>query len=104
MTTVTLCAERLCAKGHAQYANAGEDIVCAAISVLCETLAESLYQYATEGVLQDIVTIVEPGNVKLKWKLRRDSPEFSGTIRAIQIGLSLLAESYPENVQFEDLS
>lgn len=104
MTTIKLSGNRFTAKGHAEYANTGEDIVCAAISILCELFAESLYQYSSEGLLRDMEATIEPGNVVLTWKMRKESEEFTGVLRAIQNGFALLAESYPENVEFEDLT
>lgn len=84
------------AEGHAGYATAGQDIVCAAVSCLMQTLAYSaaedektsscIYQ-GKEGP----VVNVEAGDSVLM----RDKFEL------VADGLDLLAEQYPENVNFK---
>ena len=84
------------AEGHAGYAPAGQDIVCAAVSCLMQTLAYSavedertsscIYQ-GKEGP----VASVEAGDSVLM----RDKFEL------VADGLDLLAEQYPENVNFK---
>ena len=84
------------AEGHAGYAPAGQDIVCAAVSCLMQTLAYSaaedertsscIYQ-GKEGP----VVSVETGDSVLM----RDKFEL------VADGLDLLAEQYPENVNFK---
>ena len=84
------------AEGHAGYAPAGQDIVCAAVSCLMQTLAYSaaedertsscIYQ-GKEGP----VVNVEAGDSVLM----RDKFEL------VADGLTLLAEQYPENVSFK---
>ena len=85
------------AEGHAGYAPAGQDIVCAAVSCLMQTLAYSaaedertsscIYQ-GKEGP----VVNVEAGDSVLM----RDKFEL------VADGLTLLAEQYPENVSFKE--
>ena len=85
------------AKGHAGYAPAGQDIVCAAVSCLIQTLAYSaaedehtsscIYQGKDGPVLN-----VEAGDSVLM----RDKFEL------VADGLTLLAEQYPENVSFKE--
>lgn len=84
------------AEGHAGYAPAGQDIVCAAVSCLMQTLAYSaaenektsscIYQGEEGPVLN-----VEAGDSVLM----RDKFEL------VADGLDLLAEQYPENVKFK---
>lgn len=84
------------AEGHAGYAPAGQDIVCAAVSCLMQTLAYSaaedertsscIYQ-GKEGPVEN----VEAGDSVLM----RDKFEL------VADGLDLLAEQYPENVNFK---
>lgn len=85
------------AEGHAGYAPAGQDIVCAAVSCLMQTLAYSaaedertsscIYQGKEGPVLN-----VEAGDSVLM----RDKFEL------VADGLTLLAEQYPENVSFKE--
>ena len=84
------------AEGHAGYAPAGQDIVCAAVSCLIQTLAYSAAEdehtssCSYQGKDGPVVS-VETGNSVLM----RDKFEL------VADGLDLLAEQYPENVNFK---
>ena len=85
------------AEGHAGYAPAGQDIVCAAVSCLMQTRAYSAAEdeHTSSCIYQGKdgpVVSVETGNSVLmqdKFELVAD-------------GLTLLAEQYPENVSFKE--
>lgn len=84
------------AEGHAWYAPAGQDIVCAAVSCLMQTLAYSAAEdeHTSSCIYQGKegpVVSVEAGDSVLM----RDKFEF------VADGLTLLAEQYPENVNFK---
>ena len=83
------------AEGHAGYAEKGKDIVCAAVSVLMQTLTYSV-DACRMGVGNDdknVMTVQAAGN-------RENIAKFE----LVTDGLILLAKQYPENVQFIDLS
>lgn len=87
------------AEGHAGYAEKGKDIVCAAVSVLMQTLACSVdagntgYTFElSDGPTGNRLTVQAPMSV-----LNRDKFDF------VMEGLSRLAENHPENVQFKKL-
>lgn len=85
------------AEGHAGYAPAGQDIVCAAVSCLMQTLAYSAAEdeHASNCIYQGKegpVVNVEAGDSVLM----RDKFEL------VADGLDLLAEQYPENVSFKE--
>lgn len=83
------------AEGHASYAPAGQDIVCAAVSCLMQTLAysaaedESTSSCIYQGEDGPVVSVEAGDSV-----LMRDKFEL------VADGLDLLAEQYPENVSF----
>lgn len=84
------------AEGHAGYAPAGQDIVCAAVSCLMQTLAYSAAkdEHTSSRIYQGKegpVVNVEAGDSVLM----RDKFEL------VADGLTLLAEQYPENVSFK---
>lgn len=84
------------AEGHAGYAPAGQDIVCAAASCLMQTLAYSAAEdeHTSSCIYQGKdgpVVSVETGDSVLM----RDKFEL------VADGLTLLAEQYPENVSFK---
>lgn len=85
------------AEGHAGYAPAGQDIVCAAVSCLMQTLAYSAAEdeHTSSCIYQgkdSPVVSVEAGDSVLM----RDKFEL------VADGLDLLAEQYPENVSFKE--
>ena len=84
------------AEGHAGYAPAGQDIVCAAVSCLMQTLAYSAAEdeHTSSCIYQGkdgpVVSVQASDSV-----LMRDKFEL------VADGLDLLAEQYPENVSFK---
>lgn len=84
------------AEGHAGYAPAGQDIVCAAVSCLMQTLAYSAAEdehtssCSYQGKDGPVVSVKAGDSV-----LMRDKFEL------VADGLTLLAEQYPENVSFK---
>ena len=84
------------AEGHAGYAPAGQDIVCAAVSCLMQTLAYSAAEDERtssciyQGKDGPVVSVQASDSV-----LMRDKFEL------VADGLDLLAEQYPENVSFK---
>lgn len=85
------------AEGHAGYAPAGQDIVCAAVSCLMQTLAYSAAEDERtssciyQGKDGPVVSVETGDSV-----LMRDKFEL------VADGLTLLAEQYPENVSFKE--
>lgn len=74
-------------RGHAGYAPAGADIVCAAVSILAETLARSLPSGSSRQ-----------GSGFAMFRFPEDSPQ----ARFVLLGLRLLAESYPEAISLTE--
>lgn len=84
------------AEGHAGYAPAGQDIVCAAVSCLMQTLA---YSAAEDEHTSSCIYQGEEGpvlNVEAG-----DSVLMRDMFELVADGLDLLAEQYPENVNFK---
>ena len=79
--------------GHAGYAEAGQDIVCSAASILTYTLAETLYSEEfdeepmidlSEGDAQILCVPTDENEAKI-----RDAFEF------VETGFEMLAKEYP---------
>lgn len=90
------------AKGHAGAGKYGQDIVCAAVSCLMQTLANEVEEAARAGLVA--LGAVAHGE---GWMRVEVTPtcESCNTVEAwvelVQDGLDALAESYPENVELE---
>ena len=92
-------AHRLTAKGHAQSAAKGQDLICAAVSILLFTLAQSIYDLNEKGLLTEHVVKLEPGDAELSCngEYKRCYKMMFDTVCN---GFRLLAEDYPDNVIF----
>lgn len=92
---------RLEAYGHAGFAPKGQDIVCAAASMLMETLV-----YVLAGSEEaECCAYNEPTGPRVSVRLKGSlDPADLNAMEFAKTGFSLLAEKYPANVRFEDKS
>ncbi len=82
--------------GHAGFAKAGKDIVCAAVSMSMNTLALSLERIAGASVF------VDTNEEYCLYVEHVRYPDKADTlIRAAIIAIAYLAEQYPENVKIQ---
>lgn len=82
------------ASGHAGYAPKGQDIVCAAVSTLMQSLAYSV----------DSGTVTcDPGGDNILRVQANRSLDTLAKFELVIDGLYLLAQQYPENVQLMNL-
>lgn len=90
---ITVIREPHCitVSGHAKYAPAGQDIVCASVSALAQTLAYSPYLHpvsvdSVEGFLQIV--------------LKKDLSEAEEVlVESFFIGINAIADQYPDYVK-----
>lgn len=90
----------LAASGHAGYAPAGQDIVCAAVSVLAQTLANKVDAAARSGRL--LTSCVQHGETFVVQALPKPGPNnlmVASWFDFVEEGLRALAEAYPDNVE-----
>ena len=92
---------RLEAAGHAGYAPAGQDIVCAGASTLMQTLVYLLA--GEESAKSDAWDEPEGPRLAVTAAAPR-KPWVEGAFEFAKAGFALLAERYPDNVRFADLS
>ena len=92
---------RLEARGHAGYAPAGQDIVCAGASTLMQTLA---YLLAGEENAHSDAWDEEDGPRLAVTAGAPRSAWVEGAFAFAKTGFALLAERYPDHVRFADLS
>ena len=94
-------AMRLEAAGHAGYAPAGQDIVCAGVSTLMQALVSLLA--GEENAHSDAFD--EPDGPRLTVTAARPCTAWvEGAFELAKAGFALLAERYPDNLRFADLS
>lgn len=87
-------------EGHANHGEKGEDIVCAAISALFYTLAESLYAYK-DMMEEDIDFSDEDGNGHISCKPKAEyEANVSLVYWTILNGFEVVSRHYEKNVKF----
>lgn len=92
MINVKIEQGKITACGHADYAPKGQDIVCAAFSVLSLTL-----EIAVKKLTEDDIRIsLENGEMTAQWQ--QISPKGQLLIDAYIEGVKALAENYPEYI------
>ena len=96
MTTVTRYKDRITIEGHSGYAPTGQDIVCSAVSVLVQTLIQSVENLPADKITYDM----QPGTVDIKFWCLSDPSKV--LIDAFFIGINGIAEAYPENVKLTE--
>lgn len=92
MIRVTLRNDSLVVEGHAGYARVGSDIVCAGVSALVETAKLSIASLTHSGI--DIID----ADGYIWMGLRGLDDRGRVIVDALVLGLSAIAESYPEYI------
>lgn len=80
--------------GHADYDDAGKDIVCSAVSALVINTVNSLETFTSDSV---VTRSDDDGNVKLKIR-GGISPESELLIKSLRLGLTSIYKEYGEDV------
>ena len=90
------------AEGHAGAGKYGQDVVCAAVSVLLQTLANEVTEAARAGLLAVGVVAHGDGWMKVEMTPTAQTQDMADAwVELVQDGIDALAESYPENVELE---
>ena len=93
MIVITRRKDRIDIVGHANYAPEGQDIVCAAVTTLVQTLIQSVEKLTTDVIEYDM----KPGAVHIKfWNL---SSESQTLIDSFFCGVDMIAYAYPNHVK-----
>ena len=98
MIEVTQLTDGVKIRGHAHYAEPGKDIVCAAVSVLVQTLIQSVENLTADKIEYDM----SPGRVDIKFWCLSDQSKV--LLDAFFIGIKGIAEAHPDNVRLTELS
>ena len=89
-------------QGHAAFAPAGQDIVCAAASMLAYTAAERLRELADEGAVQALACRMEPGDLRIAFCQPMPDGRVEALFDTLAPGFRLLAARYPAHVCFSE--
>lgn len=106
MTTITYSPQNLtlAIRGHAEYAEAGKDIVCASVSILGMTIAQFAGKLKDEGLANPEI-IVEKGDLYIDINPNTYTyyEDVLWVVDNMCAGFKLLAQQYPDNVEYIDL-
>lgn len=84
-------------RGHACYKMDGADIVCSAVSILGQALADTMFH--TPNIR--VVTKMDKGNLFLEAHYRKEQREYIKNRLAVAMsGFQMLRDAYPENVSY----
>lgn len=82
--------------GHAEYADAGMDIVCSAVSALAITVVNSIEKLCEDGF--SFEENQESGEMKLISELAETSHDMQIVLNVFVIGISDIAEAYSDYI------
>lgn len=87
---------RIFAEGHAGWADAGEDIVCAAASVVLQTVELGLTEHAHVPVAAQR----DPaGRLDMRWEAAvRERTDVAAIVETARLAIEQLARQYPASV------
>lgn len=92
MIEISVCQGAITVVGHAGYAPAGLDIVCASVSLLIQTLIKSIEDLTKDEIEYEILSgraDINFGSLSEKSKTLMDS---------FLIGIRMVADEYPDHV------
>lgn len=93
MIAVSVQKDRITVSGHAGYAEAGKDIVCAGVTALTMSLVKSLNDLTEDKIEYEI----SPGRVDIHCGNLSEAGRL--LVDSFFIGICLIAEEYPDNVR-----
>ena len=93
MIEVTRCDRCITVTGHANYAPHGQDIVCAAVSVLAQNLIMSIEELTADAIDYEI----DHGNIYINYRNLSEVAQL--LVSSFFIGVEAVASAYPQNVR-----
>jgi uncharacterized protein len=86
----------LSASGHADFAEHGQDIVCAAVSAILQAVRLGLTQYARA----ELTVRQRPGELELTWPQdRRTEESLRAIVATAELAVEEIARQYPDHVR-----
>lgn len=87
--------------GHAGFAKKGHDILCAAVSIICYTVAAYLKEAEAKGLISGFLCDISQGYANIRFSCKRGG-EAEKCFFAIINGFKFLAESFPDHILYEE--
>lgn len=95
MIAVSVRKGRITVSGHAGFAEAGKDIVCAGVTALIQTLIKSVSDLTEDKIEYEI----SPGRADIYYG--DPSEEGKLLVDSFFIGICLIADEFPDHVRIE---
>ena len=93
MTIIKQTDNGISVTGHAGYAEAGKDIVCAGVSVLVQTMIASIEELTTDKIQYDI----QPAMVNIQYGDLSEQARL--LVNSFFVGVEMIANEYPHYVR-----
>ena len=93
MIAVSVRKDGITVSGHANYAEAGKDIVCAGVTALVQGLINSMESLTRDQIQYDI----EPGRVDIHYGNLSEAGRL--LVDSFFIGVCQIADEFPEHVR-----
>ena len=93
MIAVSARKNKITVSGHAGYAAAGKDIVCAGVTALTMSLGKSLNDLTEDNIDYEM----SPGKVDVHYGDLSEAGKL--LVESFFIGICLIANEYPDNVR-----
>lgn len=95
MITVNMTTNTIKVRGHANYAPHGQDIVCAGVTALTQTLVESLETLTGNEIKCDM----SPGRVDIE--IGNPDEDAQLLMDSFLVGIEMIADEFPEHIRVE---
>ena len=95
MITINITDDTIKIRGHAGYAPRGQDIVCAGVTALTQTLVESIDGLTGNAIKYDM----SPGRVDIEIKDPDEDAQL--LMDSFFVGVEMIADEFPEYIRVE---
>ena len=95
MIAVSVRKDGITVSGHAEYAEAGKDIVCAGVTALIQTLIKSIGDLTEDKIEYEI----SPGRADIHYRDLSDAGKL--LIDSFFIGVCAIADEFPDHIRIE---
>lgn len=95
MIAVSVRKDGITVSGHAEYAEAGKDIVCAGVTALIQTLIKSIGDLTEDKIDYEI----SPGRADIHYRDLSEAGKL--LIDSFFIGICLIADEFPDHVRID---